>query len=53
MAYQSLGRLEEAVGSYERALALKADHVDALNNLGVALQALGRLDGALVASSAR
>lgn len=40
---QALGRLPEAVASYERALALKSDYPDALNNLGSALQAMGRL----------
>ena len=40
---QALGRVEEAVAHYQRALALRPDYPDALNSLGSALQSLGRL----------
>ena len=42
-----LGRLEEALASYERALALKPDFVEAWNNQGTALGALERHEEAL------
>ena len=35
------GRFEEAAQRYQEALRLKADHVDARNNLGVVLEAMG------------
>jgi predicted O-linked N-acetylglucosamine transferase (SPINDLY family) len=41
------GRLDDALGAYERALALKPDHADALNNMGNTLKDQGRLDDAL------
>ncbi len=41
------GRLQEAVGCYEQALALDPRHVIACSNLGFALQQLGRLDEAI------
>jgi predicted TPR repeat methyltransferase len=41
------GRLSEALAIYDRALALKPDHADALNNRGNILQALRRFDEAL------
>jgi tetratricopeptide (TPR) repeat protein/SAM-dependent methyltransferase len=34
LAFVALGRIDEAAGHYERALALKADYVEALSNLG-------------------
>jgi predicted O-linked N-acetylglucosamine transferase (SPINDLY family) len=40
------GRLEEAVGRYRQALAVKSDFVEALNNLADALRAQGKLDEA-------
>ena len=36
------GDIHKAVGDYTRAIAAQPDHADALNNLGVALRALGR-----------
>ena len=47
LVLQSLKRLDEAVASYDRALALKPDFAEALNNLGTTLQALARFDEAL------
>src|SRR5665213_2398132 len=40
------GRIEEAMQSYERALLLNPAHLEALNNLGVALLAQGRAEEA-------
>jgi tetratricopeptide (TPR) repeat protein len=40
------GRLDEAVDSYRRAIALKPDYADAHNNLGMTLKDLGHLDEA-------
>jgi Flp pilus assembly protein TadD len=42
-----LGRLEEAVASYSKALQIKPDYADAHNNLGVALDALGKSEEAV------
>jgi tetratricopeptide (TPR) repeat protein len=42
-----LGRLAEAVDSYDRATALKPDHAQAFSNHGSALQSLGHLEEAL------
>jgi len=44
---QELGRLDEALASYNQAIALKPDYTEAHYNLGVTLQELGRLDEAL------
>jgi tetratricopeptide (TPR) repeat protein len=38
----AFGRYEEAVASYRQALAVKPDHADAHNNLGLALRDLNR-----------
>ena len=43
---KSLGRLDEAVAAYRRAVALGPDFADAHNNLGTALQELGDLEAA-------
>ena len=40
------GRVPEAAGEFEAALALSPNHVDALNNLGAAYGQLGRADEA-------
>jgi protein O-GlcNAc transferase len=48
-ACRRLGRLEQAVGSFQRALSLQPDHVDALNNLGVTLTEIGRFDESIAA----
>jgi hypothetical protein len=45
--FHELGRYEEAVASYRQALALKPDHVDAHNNLGLSLRDLNRHEEAL------
>ena len=47
-----LKRLDEALASHERTIALKPDHAEAYNNRGIVLFELGRLDEAL-ASYAR
>jgi tetratricopeptide (TPR) repeat protein len=47
VALLDLGRLDEAVASYQRALEIKSDYVDAHINLGNALRSLGRLDEAV------
>ena len=46
-ALQELKRLDEALASYDRALALKPDYAEAFNNRGNVLQELKRLDEAL------
>src|SRR4051812_3928076 len=43
-AYRQLRRFDEAIDSFNRALVLQPDHVDALNNLGSTLTAQGRLN---------
>ena len=43
-------KLDEAVASYRRALALKPDYAEALNNLGAALYGLGKLEDAEAAA---
>ncbi len=43
----ALGRAEEALASYDRALAVKPDNPEALNNRGDALKNLGRLEEAV------
>ena len=42
-----MGRLEEAVDSYNQAIALKPDLAEAYSNLGNMLQELGRLEEAI------
>jgi protein O-GlcNAc transferase len=41
-ALQLLRRLEEAIASYDRALAIKPDHVTALNNRRLLMHELER-----------
>ena len=41
-----MGKLEDAVQSHHRALAIKPDYTEAHNNIAVALQDLGKLDEA-------
>jgi len=43
---KELGRLDEALASYNQAIALKPDYAEAHSNLGNTLQELGRLDEA-------
>ena len=45
--YAGLGQLDNAIISYEKALAIKPDYADAHNNLGNALIRLGKLDAAV------
>ena len=47
----TLGRLPEALGSFEEALRVKPDFPEALNNRGIVLKALGREEEALAAFS--
>ena len=46
-ALQALNRLDDALASYDEALALKPDYPEAFYNRGIALQGLNRLDDAL------
>ena len=46
-ALHELKRLDEALASYDRALALQPDYAEAFNNRGIALHELKRLDEAL------
>lgn len=48
VALQDLGRHDNAVASYRRALKVKPDYAEAHSNLGVALKELGHLDNAVV-----
>jgi tetratricopeptide (TPR) repeat protein len=45
-ALNELKRFDEAVISYDKALAIKPDFVEALNHRGIALEALQRLEKA-------
>ena len=45
-AFKDLGKLDEAVACYRRALELKPDYAEAHNNLGSALEEIGDLRGA-------
>ncbi|CAG0965394.1 partial protein O-GlcNAc transferase, partial [Rhodocyclaceae bacterium] len=47
--FQSLGRLEEALEAYRRALTLEPDYPEALSNLGLALQEAGQQEDAVAA----
>jgi tetratricopeptide (TPR) repeat protein len=47
-----LGRKEESIATYDRALALNSDHHEALNNKGAVLNDLGRHDEAITAYDA-
>ncbi len=47
VAYLRINHLEKALGMFDRVLALKADHADALNGKGVVLTHQGRYDEAL------
>lgn len=46
-AYQALGKMNEAVDSFNRALALNPNYVAALNNLGIALQHQGKMEASI------
>ena len=43
-----MGKLDEAIEQYERALTLNPKFSEAHSNLGMAFQALGKLDEAVV-----
>ena len=45
--YKEIGKLDEAVKRFEKALAIKPDYAEAHNNLGVVLKDLGQLDEAV------
>jgi Flp pilus assembly protein TadD len=47
LAYYGLGRLDEAIGEYKKALRLQPNHANAHNNLGLAYDSLGRTDEAI------
>lgn len=49
IALCELGRFEEALTSWDRALAIRPDYAEALNNRSVALHKLGRFEEALKA----
>jgi tetratricopeptide (TPR) repeat protein len=49
VALQEAGRLDEAIGHYERAAALRPDYAPAYNNMGTALRAGGRSEHAVAA----
>ena len=47
IALGKLGRLDDAIASYDKALEIKPDDHEAWYNRGVALGNLGRLDDAI------
>jgi tetratricopeptide (TPR) repeat protein len=47
LAYQALGRLDDAVASYRQAIALKPNFPEAHYNLGNVLQEQGKIDDAI------
>ena len=49
LAFAAADRTDDAIASYRRTLALKADHAVAWNNLGLALQEKNDFAGAIVA----
>ncbi len=50
--HHQAGRLDEAVASYGRAIALRPDYPEIHNNLGVALRGQGRLSEAVAITAA-
>ena len=48
-AFRKMGRLDEAIANYRRALELKPDHAEASNNLGLAFRDRGQLAEAMAA----
>ena len=48
-ALQELGKLEEAIEAYNKALTIKPEYAEAYNNMGFALQDQGKLEEALKA----
>ena len=49
LANTGLGRLDEAIGSYRKAVLINPNYADTYNNMGVVLQDLGTLDEAIEA----
>jgi len=49
VALQEEGRLDEAIGHYQRAATLRPDYAPAYNNMGTALRAKGRVEEAVAA----
>ena len=47
VCYKAIGRLDVAVESFERALAIKPDYTEVNYNLGLTFQELGQLDAAI------
>ena len=45
--YKEIGKLDEAVKRFEKALSIKPDYAQAHNNLGVTLKDLGQLDSSI------
>ena len=48
-AKQGLGRMDEAIAAYNKALILKPDYAETYNNIGVILREQGKLDEAIAA----
>ena len=48
-AMQGLGRMDEAIEAYDKALSIKPDFAEAYNNMGNALKEQGKLDEAVAA----
>ena len=46
-ANQGLGKLEEAIQAYNKALAIKPDYADAYNNMGITLSKKGKIEEAI------
>ena len=45
--YQAIGKLDDAVKNFEKALAIKPDYAEAQYNLGITLRELGQIDDAI------
>ncbi|MGP8198175.1 MAG: tetratricopeptide repeat protein [Limisphaerales bacterium] len=46
-AFEQMGRVDDAIAEYQKALRIRPDYADAQNNLGNALHLKGRLDEAI------
>ena len=47
VCYKAIDKLDAAVESFEKALAIKPDYTETYNNLGFTFQGLGQLDAAI------
>ena len=47
VCYKAIGKLDEAVKNFEKALTIKPDYAEVQYNLGLTLQELGQLDAAV------